>query len=130
MAAIAALRAQALFAERQVKVVKHNQQIFFRDVFFLQPVAHRFAAAVHVGRGLQQDEGSPFMLQRGNGAKVIGFKGDIGSFGQSIQHLEAYIVAGIFVFRADVAQTGNQIFHGIGFAFFRKKNLNESFEHT
>ena len=111
MTARAALLAHAQGAERQRYVVGHHQQVFYRDLLLLHPVADRLARQIHVGGGLEQNDGAPLVAQRGDRSVTVGLKRDVGCLCQGIQHSESYVVTGIGIFGADVTQSGNEVFH-------------------
>jgi len=52
--------------ERQGDVVRDDQQVFARNLLGVEPVAHRLARQIHVGRGLEQHQGAALVLQFGH----------------------------------------------------------------
>jgi len=83
-------------------------------LFLLQPVLYRFAAAVHVGRGFEQEHRTPFYFHGTHVSQAARLKGNPFLQGQAVQNLEADIVAGMGVFRANIAQAGYQVlFHRV-----------------
>ena len=98
-------------AERQRNVVRNHQQVFRGDLLGLHPVTDGFARKVHVGRGFQQDQRTPLMLQLGHIAVTRRRKNSVGRLGEGVQHFESDVVPGSGIFGADISQPNNKVFH-------------------
>lgn len=111
---VGALAAQAQLRKIQVQVIDDDEQVFFGDLFGLQPVAHRLTAQVHEGVRLEQQHLLAPVFDPGHVAVAAGLE----IFAQVFHHAETDIVAGVFVFGAGVAEAYDQKFHG-GVDWFR-----------
>ena len=111
MAAIAATLADADFAERQSKVVADDEKMVERDFLLLHPICNSLPAQIHVSGWLDENKGAATRFHlRAIGVTNLA-KSSIGCLSQGIQYFKSYVVAGVGVFSADVAQPYNQIFH-------------------
>ncbi len=98
-------------AERQGDVIGYDQQVLARNLLRVEPVAHRLAREVHVGRGFQQHQRAALVPDFSHVAVAGGGKKRVGRPGQGVQHFESDVVAGLGVFGADVAQPNDEVFH-------------------
>ena len=128
MATIGTLFAKAQRAQRQSDVIVDDQQILHRDLLLLQPVLHRLAAQVHVGRGFDDKQGLALVFHLRCLGKAICSEGTLKVFRQAVGNLEANIMTGVVVFGTYVSQTGYQVFHLIGLVlfFFTKKACKDT----
>ena len=113
MTAVGSLFAEADSAQGKGDVVVDDEEVFDGDFFLAQPILHGFAAKVHIGGWFDDKEGpAPVFHFRGLGETTRGERG-FEVFCQAVGDPEACVVTGVFIFRADVSETGNQIFHGV-----------------
>ena len=115
--------ADAQLADGQSGVVRHHQHVVGGDFIEVGGGAGGLAGQVHIGNGLHDQHLFP-----GNGQGIgqrLEFQlldGRLGSLGQLVGHHKAYVVAGIFILVAGVAQTDQQ--PGGAAAAFSKHILN------
>ncbi len=111
MAAIAATLTDAYLAERQSQIVANDEKMVERNFLLLHPVGHSLSAQIHVSGWLDENKSAAARFHlRAIGVTNLA-KSSIGRLSQGIQYFKSYVVAGVGVFSADVAQPYNQIFH-------------------
>ena len=118
MTAVAAALAYADFAERQSKVVADDEKMVERNFLLLHPIGHGLSTQIHIGGWLDEDKGAASRFHLGAIGVTNLAKSSIGRLSQSVQYFKSYVVAGVGVFGADVAQPYNQIFHSRLFSSF------------
>src|SRR5690606_18168150 len=74
-------------SKRQCQVVDQYQQVFQRNIFFLQPVIHCPSAQINVGSWFEQKKSPPFEFVFGHKAVTLIVKSNIGRPCQSVQYL-------------------------------------------
>ena len=105
-----ALALEAQGADGQGEVVDDDEQVLAGDVLLVQPVADGVAAEVHERGGLEQHELAVLDGRVGHVAVAAVLKNSIGRLGKGVQYVVTYVVAGVFVFVAWIAQTDYQVF--------------------
>ena len=77
----------------------------------MQPVPDGFAAAVHVGAGLEQDKSSAFVPKGSHVAQGVVFKRHIERSGEVVNDIETDVVTGIVIIGAHISEAGDEVFH-------------------
>src|SRR5690606_22701117 len=93
------------------QIICYDQEVFRLNLFLLHPVPHCITAAVHEGGGLEQHQFSVFVPHPGNIPVTAVLKNDTGCCDCSIQYHKSYVMTRVPVLVANVAKTGDKMFH-------------------
>src|SRR5687767_8331660 len=111
MSSVTSFAAEPDRAKIQLDLIDDDQQIFNRDLFFLQPISHGFSAEIHICIRLEQNQRSALILCFSYLTKGNRFPLCLQFISQTVYCLKTNIMPCQSIFRSDIAQSRDKIFH-------------------
>ena len=97
--------------EGQSEVVDDDQHALDGDLLRAHPVADSFAAEIHIGGGLEQDDLRALSTPHSDIAVALRLKAHTQTGSDGVGYTEADVVAGHIVFSPDIAEAYDEVFH-------------------
>ena len=98
-------------ADGKAEVVHHDQEVLQGNLFLLHPVAYGISAQVHVGAGLEQHQLGVLGAAMRHKAIPLVLERGLAGLRQRVHDVETDVMTCAFVFRSDVSETHNEVFH-------------------